>query len=231
MKKKESQRLYRFSDAFLKQLADQMLANVARDRQAFEQRGFNADKQQAIEQLIEEFGRIAEDEFLEGLKITRTEAKTEARQLLEKDVRTLFVMAGNVFGTASGKYKTFGDAMLTRMTDEQSVRNARVGVRAARLYMSELAGEGLTAAWLVDMEKRIAILDEAIDAQVIAIRDRNIAVEERIELGNRLYAELVRLATTGKDIFYATNEARYNDYVIYNTPTGEAEILPDAGAV
>jgi hypothetical protein len=45
-------------------------------------------------------------------------------------------------------------------------------------------------------------------------------------VGNVLYAELVKLCNTGKDIFYSLNEAKYNDYVIYNTPTGKVEVLP-----
>lgn len=228
IKKKESLRVYNFSDALLKQFADQLLANVARDKREFEQRGFNADKQSAIEKLIREFEDIASDDFLEGIKITTTEAKDSARAEVEKGVRTLFVMAENVFGTSSGKYKTFGDAALTRLSDEQAVRNARGAVRAARLYKNELVGEGLTDDFLATLEKHIILLDEAIDTQVASIRDRNIAVEERVEVGNRLYAELVKLCNTGKDIFYAINEAKYNDYVIYNTPTGKAEDLPTA---
>jgi hypothetical protein len=228
IKKKESLRVYRFSDALLKQLADQLLANVARDKREFEQRGFNADKQSAIEKLIREFENIASDDFLEGLKITTTEAKDSARAEVEKGVRTLFVMAENVFGTKAGKYKTFGDSALTRLSDEQTVRNARGAVKAARLYQNDLVGEGLTEDFLITLEKYIVLLDEAIDTQVASIRDRNIAVEERVEVGNKLYAELIKLCNTGKDIFYAINEAKYNDYIIYNTPTGKAEDLPTA---
>lgn len=228
IKKKESVRIYNFSDAFLKQLADQMLANIKRDMREFEQRGFNADKQIAIEKIIREFEDIASDDFLEGIKIITTETKDKARADVEKGVRTLFVMAENVFGTASGKYKTFGDAGLTRLSDEQAVRNGRGAVRAARLFFNDLTSEGLTEDFLAILEKHIIVLDDAIDAQVSAIRDRNIAVEERINVGNKLYSELSKLSNTGKDIFYAVNEAKYNDYLIYNTATGKAEVSPTA---
>lgn len=225
-KKKESQRVYSFSDAFLKQLADQLLANVERDKQEFAERAFNAEKQRTIQKLVQDFEALASDDFLEGIKMTTTEAKNEARDATEKGVRTLFVMAENAFGTDAGKYKTFGDSGLTRLSDEQAVRNARGAVKAARLYFRDLEKEGLTEDFLANVEKQTAILDDAIDEQMKAVRDRNIAVEERITVGNALYAELVKLCNTGKDIFYSVNEAKYNDYIIYNTPTGKAEDLP-----
>lgn len=225
-KKKESIRVYKFSDALLKQLADQVLANVNRDRAEFKTRGFNEEKQNAVETLIRDFEDRASDDYLEGLKITTTEAKDEAKSEVEKQVRTVFVMAENVFGTASGKYKTFGDPALTRLTDEQLVRNAKGVIKAARLYFQDLTAEGLTNEFLDTLEKNILMFDDSIDVQIAAIRNRDIAVEERVGVGNVLYAELVKLCNTGKDIFYSINEAKYNDYVIYNTPTGKVEVLP-----
>lgn len=41
--------------------------------------------------------------------------------------------------------------------------------------------------------------------------------------GNALYKAIVKICNTGKDIWYETNESKYNDYVIYNTPSGKPE--------
>jgi hypothetical protein len=225
-KKKESLRNYTFSDAFLKQLADQLLANVRRDSEEFKLRGFDDRRQASIEELIKEFDEIPADDYLEGLKMTTTEAKDAAREAVEKQVRTIFVMAENVFGKATGKYKTFGNAYLTSLSDDQAVRNAKGVVKTARLYFQDLIVEGLTEDFLKILEKNILIFDDVIDTQIEAIRNRDIVVEERITKGNALYAELSKLCNTGKDIFYSMNEAKYNDYIIYNTPTGKLEVLP-----
>lgn len=72
--------------------------------------------------------------------------------------------------------------------------------------------------------------DQAIADCDDAIADREIATEERTEKANLLYADLVKLCTFGKEIWAHSNEAKYNDYVIYNTPTGSPEAAePVAG--
>ncbi len=58
----------------------------------------------------------------------------------------------------------------------------------------------------------------AIDAQAKGISDRDVATEDRIEVLNTLYRILIKYAGIGQDIFYETDEAKYNDYVIYDTP-------------
>jgi hypothetical protein len=97
---------------------------------------------------------------------------------------------------------------------------------SCKLPLPQLRTTELTQDFLDTLEKNILTFDDAIDAQIASIRNRDIAVEERVGEGNVLYAELVKLCNTGKDIFYSINEAKYNDYVIYNTPTGKVEVLP-----
>lgn len=69
-------------------------------------------------------------------------------------------------------------------------------------------------------------LDVAIDTQAQGISDRDLASESRVEALNHLYQLLTKYAGTGQDIFYETNEAKYNDYIIYDTPSGLPETLP-----
>ena len=54
-----------------------------------------------------------------------------------------------------------------------------------------------------------------MEAKTIAEGARDIQTQIRIRAGNALYREIVRLCTTGKDIFISTDEALYNDYVLY----------------
>ncbi|MBD8081302.1 hypothetical protein [Chryseobacterium caseinilyticum] len=60
----------------------------------------------------------------------------------------------------------------------------------------------------------------AIDAQAKSVSDRDLATEDRIEALNRLYRLVTKYAGIGQDVFYETDEAKYNDYIIYNTPDG-----------
>ena len=53
---------------------------------------------------------------------------------------------------------------------------------------------------------------------------RDITTEKRIKALNALYKMVAKYTGIGKDIFYETNEAKYNDYVIYDSP---GEITPE----
>lgn len=59
--------------------------------------------------------------------------------------------------------------------------------------------------------------DTAITKKQQRVSERDTAVSQRITIGNDLYSDLVKLADTGKHIWEDTNEAKYNDYVIYQT--------------
>ena len=65
-------------------------------------------------------------------------------------------------------------------------------------------------------------LDDKIDVQDTAIRTRNESTQVRVEMANVLYGIIVELFDFGKDYWYTRNEAKYNDYIIYDTPGGGA---------
>lgn len=228
MKSKESTRNYRMSDAELKQNGDNIISLINQDIIDFNDRGFSATKQTELENAIQAFSDYPSDEQLEGQKISATENKNTTRKVLEKSMRTFFLSAENVFGYGTGKYKEFGNADLTKQSDEELVRNAKILVQTAAKYLTQLSTEGITQTKIDLLEANRRNFDEGIDAQRMAIRERDAATEERINLGNALYALVVKYANIGKDIWYDSNESRYNDYVIYSTinNTVEEEMPP-----
>ena len=62
-------------------------------------------------------------------------------------------------------------------------------------------------------------------AQGQAIANRDNAAKERVEKANELYALLTRYCEIGKSIWYETNEAKYNDYIIYTNTITEKNYL------
>lgn len=224
-KKKETSRNYRFSDAYLKQLSDNMLALIDRDIVEFNDMGFSPAKKSDFAQKIIDFANYPSDEQLEGIKIDCTENKNTARKDLEKIMRMVLLIAKLVFKEGSGKYKEFGNADLSRQTDEELVRNANIMVASANKYLNDLSNDGLSPAKIQQLDLAKKQFDDAIDAQRKAISERDTSTEARVEAGNSLYELLVKYAEIGKNIWYESNEAKYNDYVIYNTPTGNADIV------
>lgn len=222
-KKKEPKRLYHFTDGKLEQTTDSVLAAAETDKAVMEPRGVNLARRTAVKALRDDFSIFPADDYYAGEQTIATEAKDLARAQLTTAVRTVFTAAENVFGLKSKQYKQFGDPALTRLTDNDMVRNARNARRLAEKYSSSLEAEGITAAFLAELDKLIKALDDGIDEQKAAEREREIAKGERVDKGNLLYTEVVKICNTGKDVWAEVNEAKYKQYVIYNTPSGEPE--------
>jgi len=226
MKKNPVAREFKLADAVLKQKADEFINLIDRDIAEFTDRGYTPTKKTEFTNARDAVENFPSDEQLEAIKMELTAQKDAARTALAKTMRTILNMAQNIFGVASAKYKEFGGSDLARQSDAELVRNARIMVATADKYLTELAPEGLTADKITTLTAQKDALDLAIDAQAKGISYRDVATEDRVETLNILYRLLVKYAGIGQDIFYETDEAKYNDYVIYDTPSGLPEVVP-----
>lgn len=224
MKKNPVARGFKLADAVLKQKADEFINLLDRDIIEFSDRGYTPAKKTELTDARNAVDEFPSDEQMEAIKTDLTNQKDAARSAMEKTMRTILNMAENTFGFGSAKHKEFGASDITRQPDAEIVRNARILAAAANKYLGDLQNEGLTADKITILTTQRETLDLAIDAQAGGISDRDVLTEDRVETLNNLYRLLMKYAGIGQDIFYETDEAKYNDYVIYDTPSG----LPDA---
>jgi len=226
MKKNQVVREFHLTDSILKQKADEFINLLDRDIVEFTDRGYTPTKKTEFTKARNAVDNFPSDEQLEAIKIELTAQKDAARDALSKTMRTILNMAQNVFGLGSAKYKEFGGSDLARQSDAELVRNAKIMSITAEKYLTDLQNEGLTSDKITTLTTQRDTLDLAIDAQAKGISDRDVATEDRIEVLNTLYRLLIKYAGIGQDIFYETDEAKYNDYVIYDTPSGLSEETP-----
>ena len=217
-KKRESIRDYKFSDGKLKQLSDETANSVTRDITEFTVRGVTAATVTAFETNAEDFDNLPTDEEKQGEVSVAAEEKRGAADKLKVAIRTIRTMAQDKWGVTAAKYRTFGFEGMDEMTDNDLHRLGKRVVRRATIYLTELASEGLTAPMIANLVTYNTAFDDGIDAVIDAEKDRDIATQTRADKGNELYKELVRFCNIGKDIWASKDEAKYNDYVIYNTP-------------
>lgn len=216
-------REYNFTDSYLPQLADGILALLVRDGLQFTRRRWTEAKTTNLLALRDSFVATKPDDYFKGILGIRTEEKDAARAALTTPVRTIFVAAENVFGVKSSHYAAFGVSGISKLSDDEMIRNSRLVVDTAGEFLTQLEDEGITEEMLDEITVFIEAFDKAVDAQLAAQRNRDTATADRINKGNLLYRALVKVCNTGKDIWYETDESKYNDYVIYNTPSGKPE--------
>ncbi|MBI1289027.1 MAG: hypothetical protein GC178_15775 [Flavobacteriales bacterium] len=222
MKKEEPKKDFNFSYAALEQLGDKADDLMERDAAELLEYGVDATYRSDLAAKTEAMKNYPTDEELQGVASEATENKDAAADALKVGVRGMMVRVKQVFKVGSAKYKRFGTGGLDKLVDNELVRCGRRVSRMATQYLTELAPKGVDADMIAALDQLVVALDDAIDAQDAAIRARNVGTQERATIGNDLYANIVELFDFGKDHWYTLNEAKYNDYIIYNVPGGGA---------
>jgi hypothetical protein len=222
MAKSKKNREFNFEVSELLIKCETTLVVALRDKDQLLEVGFTNEKRLAFQAQLDALKLVSTDDFMLGMQMTRTQEKEAARQAVEKSLRTVLVIAENLYGATSGKFRQFGGANLGILSDDQLIRYGRNAAATATALLAELQPEGVTPAMITAITTKIATFDTAVNNQVTAIRQRDITTDDRTTKANELYRTLAKVCTLGKNIWYGVNEAKYNDYIIYDGPTGDA---------
>ena len=220
-----TKRKYKMSDASLIQTSDNILGSANRDLAELAAYGVDAAKLTAIEALRDTFSNTPTDEEFMGDMMIATDARNLKAEAVRNTIRPIAARFAVKFGEQSGQYRALRADNLSQQRNDELVRTARAVSRRATLHLADLASEGLTAAIITDLDSKIQLHDDAIDAQIDAVKNRDIAVDGRIKNGNELYNALIKLAEYGKAAWFNVNEAKYNDYIVNESSKKAAQVL------
>ncbi len=214
MKAKIARRNYKLSDGTLVQVSDSLVISGTRDLTDFATYGWDTARLDAIEDLRDEFDDLPTDEELMGAMVVATGQKNEKGEELRVMIREMRSRVENKYGEGADETVAYGWELLSKMDDNDLRRCGKRVWRLATADAANLATEGVTAAVLTALITTTNDFDDLIDTQITRIKERDVAVTGRINKGNELYAELVKLANTGKTHWESRDESKYNDYVI-----------------
>ena len=214
----ELTRDYKMSDADLLQRADLLGISIARDAADFAARAVDAARIALMTDARDAFDETSTDEELLGELMDKTLIKEELRREVEVAVRSIRNMA-DVQYKGKGKYNSFGFDDLTHLTDNNLYRATKRIARVATKLLPSLALQGLTAPTITALTALNTTFDDAIDAVGDAVETRDLETQTRIEQGNTLWAHMSELALIGKGIYQDTDEARWNDYILNDSPS------------
>lgn len=221
---KPIKRKYGFSDATLDELGDSLLASGRRDIDEMTTYGYDDARLDDIEDKVSEFKEFPKDEYYTGLMAIATAAKNISIKNMSEVAEGIVRRATTKFGKNAPEVNMYGWTGFITKTDSEKVRTCRLVHKTATGQLAALASEGLTAPIVADLMTKIGLADEAITEKDTKVKERDIAVNQRITLGNTLYQLIVDLADTGKHIWEDTDESKYNDYVIYESQAGQQTV-------
>lgn len=225
MKKKEVVRVFNFSDAVLVTKTKEKIAFMQRDLAEFVQYGITQADVTALLNSIDAFSESITDVEILSDQTGVTSLKDSKAESLREAIRSIMTRVALKFGTESSKYKKFGTDALARQTDADLFITGKRIVRVGNMFLTELTEKGVTPAMLLNITTLCNDFEDLIIDMKIKMGDRDVMQEERVEVANSIYNILVSYTNTGQSIWTTTNVAKYNDYVLYNTPTAEAPAI------
>ena len=224
MKKQSVHRQYNFPDADLYVLCMERIRFAQRDQKQFAQYGYEASRLKGFHNKCEQFRALPDDDELLGDQMIVTDKKYEAAEALKTAIRSLMTRVKMKYSNRSGRYRKFGTAKMGDMTDAQLLFCGRRVVRVARGQIDFLADVGVNENVLSRITEAARAFENAINIQQDKVADRDISVERRVEMGNQLYEELVTLCNIGKDIWAEKDQAKYENYTIYESNNEQKKI-------
>ena len=225
--KQEQTRAYKIEDANLITMSKTKIAYMRRDLVKLAEFGITAAMLTALETQINAFEAFATDRELIGMQELATENKDAKALELRDALEPIRVRAETKYGYGTAKYKTFGIGEISRWDDANLLIVRRRVVRVGTIYLADLAPLGLTAAMLSSLTTICNDFENLIISQGIKIGERDITQEDRVEMGNGIFVQLKNYCRLAKTAWRTLDAAKYNDYLIYDSPSGTAaEGLP-----
>lgn len=219
MKKEEIVFLSNMSYGSLAQLVDDGVGLGLRDMVELSKFGIDNEFIDTLKEENVEFKNFPTDEELQGLSIKKTAEKDDLRTVVHKGISDIMIRVKNKYGMSSPDYNRFGSSGLYNESDSDFVRSSRRVTRLAIEYLANLHSKGLRQAEIDILNENINSLDGSIDIKEQAVKDRDTATQRRAKMANDLYKLVNELFDYGKQVFYDSDEAKYNDYVIYSNKT------------
>ncbi|MEM9887950.1 MAG: hypothetical protein AAF849_18795 [Bacteroidota bacterium] len=217
MKKQATNRKHNFPDADLYLQCIERIRYAHRDIQYFEQYAYGLDRLKILKTLCEKFRALPDDDEMVGDQMILTEKKYQAAENLKSAIRSLMTRVAMKYSNRTGRYRKFGTSKMGDMTDAQLIFCGRRVVRVARQQIDFIEEVGVNEKVIGRIVTATKDFEQAVNLQQDRVADRDIAVERRIERGNKIYDEMVLLCNIGKDIWAESDPSKYENYTIYES--------------
>jgi hypothetical protein len=217
MKKQPGHRMYNVADAELYVQCSDALRAAQRDIEFFNQYGYGNERLKSFKSLVDQFHNLPDDDEMVGDQMIVTEKKNMASEKLKTAIRSIMTRVAMKYNDRTGRYRKFGTAKLGDMSDPQLLFCGRRVARVARQQIDFLADVGVNENTIQRVTDACSEFENAMNIQQDKLHDRDIAVERRLDQGNKIYTELVVLCDIGKDIWAERDRTKYDFYCLYES--------------
>jgi hypothetical protein len=231
MEEKQPSSEFKFSFGVLAQLGDKASGLAERDGVELATYGVDDTFKTNLATQTQALKDCPSDEEYKGNVKDLTEKKDLSADAVKVAIREIMARVINVFPVGSGKWLRFHTEGLNEMDDPNLIKCGFRVVRMSTLFAAQLLPKGVTPEMIQNLEDLTTTYDDDYDAQQDAMLERRSATRDRVLLANGLYRLIVELFGYGKNYWVTRNSAKYKDYIIYNTPSGNPELSGKVGSI
>lgn len=217
MKKQSIHRAYNFPDAELYMQCMERIRYAERDIEDFTSYAFNQERIDGFKALCQKFNDLPSDDEMLGEQMVFTEKKKEASEKLKTAIRSIMTRVAMKYHNRSGRYRKFGTGKMGDMSDPQLLFCGRRVTRVAKQMMPFLEEVGLAQPQIDKVLEASLAFEDTINRKQDKVAERDILVEVRTNIGNKMYDEFIVLCNIGKDIWVEKDPVRYEQYVVYES--------------
>ena len=208
--------------ADLAQKGDEYQYLLQRDLADFSVYGLGTQIITDLKQRTADFQGLMTDTYFKGLISEATDIKDIARQELDSKLGTLMLVVKVVFKNESSVYKRFGTKDKKNLSDNEFWRMSHTAIEFGQEKLADLIPRGITQTDIDDLRTLAVKLNDAIDKKKEAELLRDQGTEFRSTKANYLFELISEISTIGKGHYAERDEAKYNDYVLYDAPRKKA---------
>ena len=217
---------YTMLDSELCMYASNLCRRLTRDLSSVSSFGITAGSISSLKVIGDAFEVFPPDDAFLGDSMLANQTKNELAEQVRESIRNMALRLQLKWGTGSPQYRSLGDLNVSKANDEILLGNARKVLGRMENYLSELNTTGLVQDNIDDFHDLIESYENSLNEVSNAIELRDRKTKERITKGNELYSYVVNYSEIGKRVFEKTDPARYNDYILYSTPSSSALRAP-----
>jgi hypothetical protein len=190
---------------------------LSRDAALLASRGVTPARLTKFQTDTAAFGEMEPDKVLQQEGATVTEEKDAVRVALETAMQDVLGIISTVDNLRSARYKRFGVADVSGLSDARLHLAATILVKQGRKYLPEYVAAGLTEALLTAVETQNATFVDSLADRKEAESTRSGATRARVLFANGLYRQLAQLCATGEAYWQLTDATKAAEYVINPT--------------
>lgn len=168
-----------------------------------------------LKALGDAFEIYPSDDMLSGDLMIATQDKNDKLELVKEGIRNMALRVEMKWGSQSGQYRRLGITGMNNMPDDTLLFTSRRVHTVMTGYLTDLAAQGLTQDMLDDFEDLNESFEVAKNEQQDKMNIRDMSTLERINYANELYNLVAHYCDIGKRVYVNSNQAKYNDYIIY----------------